>query len=977
MVSVMVNSFRKRLAEIGASNLVNMVLLFCSSVFILLNLTVTKSWAIGIPASIVLLYVGSVTTGKMFHSEEHVSFRGILGFASFILLLALLGTVPILLGMFGEVLSVVLVISMTWILLFGSVLRRGLESQEVSETNSSSDEHGIAQGAKLKTYLLMVCYVLSLGTSFYTLILGRTTEGGNSVWSTIPSLFLPVFFLSSLFLVLILFFTPLRTDLKLVLIAAYSFSVHSLFLLVWYPGRYGDPWIHLGEARYIDRTGMMYAYAGLVQRLRLLDLVAAKAHYALIVILRRLFFIDIYWVQVSLIPLIWSILVPVFSYKITDLLVTKAETKTLPIVAAVVTGSFSKLVYWGAITVPNSLGFLFFFFSVLLILKWVHVGGNRLWFLSALAFLGAFFVHPQPGVFALMFLILATAIRKSSRVFVKVASYPLVFALYPLALWLREATFSLEGLVNIDNFGSFQANFASVLIGFSLLGLIWALWHKKLSGRSALLVVIMYVTVVSEFYLTMYGMENVPFGPGRITTMADFLLVPFVAMGLLGIVGTLREVSSRLKPSVSQTFNIGLDVRSVGLLMVCLFLSSQAAVALRAAYPIDEIVKIQPRLYELEAVYYIDSTTPADKRFVTLCHPQIASLAIGFLGPEFSYQVEPSHGNFGGPEWNYPITQMYREMSRNPSIEIMEEAMSYAFADVCYFVVSERNPEGFEKVLSKMYSLLDPDMVFGNGELYVYKYPVLLVEGEGSEVRVAFDDGASIENVTTWFEYRAKSNVRHTLTLQNHRNYNISGYPIHWIFERVSKNLAPYKFNDTSNINDFIYIDGAQPDELVKVYWRSNDNYPKGGWKEDSFKEGWQTHPYYAGSISPTITSDGNILEICHDFVLSDPPEHQYYYYTKSCQISTSEYPWILVRWKSTGVVAVVAVAYGDDPKSQFAVVPFNSLAFTWEETIVQLEPGKEVVYVMVGITNLGKMAVVEGPRTVSIDSILFCAEEQ
>ena len=976
MVSIMVNSFRKKLAEIGVSNLVNMVLLLCSSVFILLNLTVTRSWAIGIPASGVLLYVGSVTVGKIFHSEERVFLRGILGFACFILFIALSGTVLILLGIFGEVLSVVLVISMTWILFFGSLLKGGLESQKVSERDWQSDEQGIEQGAKLKTYSLMACYIISLGTSFYTLILGRTTEGGNSVWVTIPSLFLPVFFLSSLFLALILFFTPLRTDLKLVLIAVYSFSVHSLFLLVWYPGRYGDPWIHLGEARYIDKTGMMYAYAGLVQRFRLLDLVAAKAHYALIVFLRRLFFVDIYWVQVNFIPLIWSILVPVFSYKITDLLVTKAKTTTLPIVAAVVTGLFSTLVYWGAITVPNSLGFLFFFFSVLLTLRWIHVGRTRLWFLSALAFLAAFFVHPQPGVFSLMFIVLATAIQKSSHVLVKVASYPLAFSLFPLALWLREATFSLEGLVNIDNFVSFQANFASVLIGFGLLGLIWGLWHKKLSRKNAILVFILYVTVVSEFYLTMYGMENLPFGPGRIMAMADFLLVPFVAMGLLGIVGALKEVFSGLKPSFSKRFNIGLDVRSVGLFMVCLFLSSQALVALRAAYPIDEIVKIQPRLYELEAIYYIDSTTPPDKRFVTLCHPQIASLAIGFLGPEFSYQAEPSHGTFGGPEWDWPITQMYREMCRKPSFEIMEEAMRSAFADVCYFVVSQRNPEGFETVLSKMYSLLDPDMVFGNGELYVYKYPVPVVEGEGSEVRVAFDDGASIENVTTWFEYCAKSNVRHTLTLQNHRSYNISGYPKHWALERISKNLAPYNFNETSNINDYIYIDGAQPDELVKIYWRSNENYPKGGWKEDSFKDGWQTHPLYPGSISPTITSDGNILEIYHDFVLSDPPTHQYYYYTRSCQISTSEYPWILVRWKSTGVVAVVAVAYSDNLGKQFAIVPFNSLAYTWEETIVQLEPGKEVAYVMVGITNLGKMTVIEGPRTVSVDYILLCAEE-
>jgi len=134
-------SFKKKVKESDVRTLVNLILLLASSTLVIFNSVIARSWMVGVPASFVLLYVGSVAAGKLFYSEEGSFIRGILGFATFALLMALSGVVPILLGIFSEMLSVIIVVVITVILYSGSILSGNSKTPKASENKTHAERY--------------------------------------------------------------------------------------------------------------------------------------------------------------------------------------------------------------------------------------------------------------------------------------------------------------------------------------------------------------------------------------------------------------------------------------------------------------------------------------------------------------------------------------------------------------------------------------------------------------------------------------------------------------------------------------------------------------------------------------------------------------------------------------------------------------------------------------------------------------------
>jgi hypothetical protein len=238
---------------------------------------------------------------------------------------------------------------------------------------------------------------------------------------------------------------------------------------------------------------------------------------------------------------------------------------------------------------------------------------------------------------------------------------------------------------------------------------------------------------------------------------------------------------------------------------------------------------------------------------------------------------------------------------------------------------------------------------------------------------VTFDDGTSALAKTT-YGYFVKSEVTYRLTLTGHSSYNITDYPSLWTFSTLTLNGEARQLNNLTDINTFLYVGGSDPSDSVDVAWLANEHYQRAGWKDDSFKSGWRTHPLYVGTISPNIATDGNILSFSWDFT-PNSGAYQYYYYTKNVSVSTDDYPYILVRWKSTGPIATVAVAYKGSETNQNEVVSYSSESSDWTVAIVKMEPSRELAYVMVGITNLRSRAIT-GNLEFYLDYILVCAPE-
>lgn len=920
------------------------------SALMLVNLASLKSSLVGSSASLIILGLSSIAASDVFFYEEKRFLKAMLGCATFILIITMLGTFLILMVNFTELLSTIGFVAIGITLCLLSFFRRPMNVREQSEPLATEKSRG-----KL-SYVLVFPLLLSVAIAFYALLIGRTGEGIVSVWSTLPSFFLPAFLASTLCLVVLLFLTRVNVGLKLALVSVYSFLSHSIFLLVWYPGRYGDPWTYLGHARYIDENGVFYAYDWLFSQRLFADVVRYKADYALLVFFRRISFVDIYWVSVLAIPLLWSIFAPVLLYKIGELLVEKKNTR-FPLFCAVAASLFPTLIYLGAVSTAFSLGLFFLLFSMMLTLYWVSNRSRRFLFLALLVALVSFFSHPQTGIFAFGFLYVSAIVQsKLNRVLKVLLIAPLLVA-YPIASIIENATFSLGGLLNSDNLLSFQFSLTTLLLAFGFLGLLFSIRGRFVKTRSALTIFLLYLILVVNYYVSMYGMKNA-LVPDRLLSIADIFMLPLVAFGLLFTANSLKSGFSRARGTAIGNPS---KPRLLSMIVICFLLSLLAVSALYQAYPRREITEVQPADYEVEAVQFMDSNTTG--RYTVLGDTNLATVAGGFLGIDYSYGAFSAKGNFGVPQWTWWLQSLYLQMTVKPSVRLMEETIARDQSQVAYFVVSVRE-KSLNNIVQRASEVIPIYRIFGDGKLYVFKYPF---EGAppGPVVNVEFDDGTSTEAHAVP-EYSDWSDVKYTIYLTDHSSYNISGYPGHWTFLGLTVNGNSAQFDNASDVNSFILVSGVNPTDSLEVTWHANNLYTRVGLKDDSFEEGWQTRQGY-GTISPNITKDGSVMSLSWNFT---PGQYQYYYYSKSVSVSTTDFQYIIVRWRSTGPVAYVTIAYS--PEGEAAVVRINSESSGWTVTKQRLWADLSTAFITVGITNLNNQNI-SGSQTVYVDYILVC----
>jgi hypothetical protein len=379
-------------------------------------------------------------------------------------------------------------------------------------------------------------------------------------------------------------------------------------------------------------------------------------------------------------------------------------------------------------------------------------------------------------------------------------------------------------------------------------------------------------------------------------------------------------------------------------------------------------VGIAPTIYEMEAVSYISST--ATRRFVVVSDTLFSNLAIGLLGIDWGFLGERQKGSFGYPLWEFPIQQDFTRMVDQPSLEILDDAIEFASAEEAYLVISIRNPK-FNETVEKMLEMLPVDRTFGDGKLYIFKYPVPAFEGEGPRVKVVYNEGASTEEVNSRYFYVIKKDVTYSIEVTGHSSYNVSDFPQYWLFKNVTVNNVRQTYDNSSDINSFILLRGLNPLDTLRVSWKADDEFPVCGWKEDSFKNGWAPYPAYSYKLEPIITTENGILSLSGDYKEGSPQEAIDFYYSKHANVSTDDNQFITIKWRSFGKVAVSYV-YFDDGTNQ-EILPFGSYNPLWSVIRVNLMPGKRINYVMVGLSNIKDMANIIGVQTIQVDYILIC----
>jgi len=611
--------------------------------------------------------------------------------------------------------------------------------------------------------LLRISEILYLSLavlSFYLLIASRAGEA-HTVWEVLNPGFIPTLFVTT-FLLLEILFTSEKTTQKLCFIIIYSILIHSLFSIIIPAGDLSGQQMVLGQTRRVFDNTILHGLSGwptaTVQTFILEMFEGINLQAALTTIFARMFGVDILYVHLFYIPVLWGAFVPIASF-LTSRAIGGSEKAS--VLSSLLVSAFPYAVYFGAISVPNSLGFIFFFYSLYFMLR--HLTSNdskaAFWMLAFSFF--SFLAHFLTGIMSFSLLFLTTALREfenekehsttSARILLMV-TFIICASLLPLSfIYLRllgtstNPVFTLDKLYELPPseivgqfflgellYGFDLKTVILVIIGpsFALLYLIYLLLKIKRNSSAKFQTRIYFLFAAFLIMLIDYGilklfMEGLPINEERLWVFRDFIAVPFVALAVSAVFSSVKgflkaRFTSRITVASLKTLSRGgvLQVFSLLLTLNVLIpglLGVWIAFSLTAAYP--QVAPLQTTWYELEAVKFIEKNTT--EKYVVIGDIWTifaGEVIVGIQNPDAYYFRENDKTGH----------DLFVNMKQNPSPQWMIQAMNYTDTTVAYFIITEPRvgTEEYNNVVSKALENQQLRVVgtFGDGKLYVFSY---------------------------------------------------------------------------------------------------------------------------------------------------------------------------------------------------------------------------------------------------------------
>lgn len=629
------------------------------------------------------------------------------------------------------------------------------------------------QGSTRLLRISETLYILLAVLSFYLLIASRTGEA-RTVWQVLHPAFIPTLFFTTSLLLTILFSAE-RTTHKMLLIIVHSILIHSFFSIVFPAGDLSGQQMVLGRTRRVFDNTVLHGVSEWPTRTVLIYLVETfrgmNFQAALSTIFARMFSIDIFYVHLFLVPVLWGTFIPIASFLTTKALGGDEKASVL---SSLLVSAFPYTTYFGAISVPNSLGFIFFFYSLYFMLKHLSSNNSRTaYFMVAFSFF-SFLSHFLTGVISFSLLLLALAFKShksekaASSLTAKVSlaiSFLFCVSLLPLSfIYLRffnpgyHAVFTLDkfyelppeeiaGLFLIGKltYGFDLKTILLVIIGptFALLYMIYLL-HKLKKNSTAqfrirlLFLFAAFLMILIDYRILKLFMDGLPLGEERLWVFRDFIAVPFVALAIYAVISSIKAfLKAKSPPTItipslkrfrdcSKALSKGVVLRVASLLftgllltlnvLFPLLLASWMTTSLSAAYP--QVAPLQTTWYELEAVKYIEENT--HEKYVVICDTWTifaGEMIVGIKNPRAYY-----FGEYDSRGYN-----LFVKMKEDPSPQAMIEAMNQTGTDttVAYFIATEPrlDTEEFNSTVSKaLQNGLPVYATFGNGKLYIFYY---------------------------------------------------------------------------------------------------------------------------------------------------------------------------------------------------------------------------------------------------------------
>ena len=211
---------------------------------------------------------------------------------------------------------------------------------------------------------------LALAFTLFSLLFIVTVFSAFSSWSDsiYPSMnpqLMPLYFITTVFLLILLLSKKslLQIHHRFSLVIFHSFLTRIVSVILYYPGISGDNWVHLGRARTWDIFGRYYLLLGPVLPAEMRSIPGkiytvqrGLLQQSLEVSLAKMFQIDVYWVHLLLMGVLWSFFVPVIAYKISR---TLGGSESASLLASFMVSNAPLLLIWTAYPVANSFGLFF------------------------------------------------------------------------------------------------------------------------------------------------------------------------------------------------------------------------------------------------------------------------------------------------------------------------------------------------------------------------------------------------------------------------------------------------------------------------------------------------------------------------------------------------------------------------------------------------------------------------------------------
>lgn len=626
------------------------------------------------------------------------------------------------------------------------------------------------QGCRRLLRCSEILYLFLIAFSFYLLVLSRTGEA-RTVWEALNPAFIPVLFVASSILIPILL-TSEKTAYKLLFIIVHSILIHSLFSIIFPAGDLSGQQEALGKTRLIYDNIVLHGANPLPFRSLQAEIFkrfgGANFQAALSVIFARMLSIDVMWVHLFLVPVLWGVFVPIAAF-----LTAKAisEDDKVSVLSGLLISVFPYATYFGAISVSVSLGYIFFFYSLYFMLKYLTSNDSKTTALMLAFSFFALLAHYLTGVmaFSLLFLTIAfKAYASEKKTSSKITRLTLAISIIISAILLPLS------LIYLRFFGAFQIFFTwdkfydlsrGEIVGLFLLGelihgfdfktillivigpaiaLLWMMYllYRFKRNSTAKFRVHMYflftafLIILIDYRILKVFMKGVQelFNEERLWVFRDFIAAPFVALAIFAAVSSLKAFLKARSPrnlSIASSKTIRacskapskrvvprvLGLFFAGLLFTLtvffpLLLAGWMTTSLSAAYP--QVAPLQITWYELEAVKYIEEKT--NEKYVVICDiwtMYAGEMIVGFSNPSAYYFESSKTGH-----------DLFVNMTRKPSPQWMLSAMNYTNTTVAYYIASEPRlgTEEFNNVVSKARDTLTVFHVTGNGKLYVFSY---------------------------------------------------------------------------------------------------------------------------------------------------------------------------------------------------------------------------------------------------------------